>query len=366
MMPPERRRPAVRTADFDYHLPPELIAAHPVARRDSSRLLVVERGGSGLSDRVFSDLPELLRPGDCLVLNDSRVIPARLIGVREGRGRAEVLLCRREGPDVWRALVRPGRKLEPGKTISIPESGGSEPAAIVHIEEILPDGERLVRIESNLPMDQFLNRCGEIPLPPYILAARKDRGEARGAAEDRERYQTVYAEKGASVAAPTAGLHFTNELLDAVAARGVEVCRVTLDVGPGTFSPVKTDDPRDHPMHEEHFSIGLADAEAIDAAVRDPNRRVIAVGTTVTRVLESLMQSEQKIAECDASTRLMILPGFQFRAVDALITNFHLPRSTLLMLVCALAGTERMMAAYSHAVEQKYRFYSYGDAMLIG
>lgn len=354
----------MRTDDFDYHLPPELIAAVPAERRDTSRLLAVSRTTEKLEDHVFSELPNLLRPGDCLVLNDSRVIPARLIGTRENGGRAEVLLVQEESPGFWRAMVKPGRKLTPGKRIAL-GSPGLEPAAFIHIEAELPEGERLVRIESALTLDQLLEQFGRMPLPPYILAARKERGLAEQTAEDRARYQTVYAVAGASVAAPTAGLHFTTELLSALAVRNIEVRRVRLDVGPGTFAPVKTSDPMQHPMHSERFSVSDENARAIEAAHLDPNRRIVAVGTTVTRVLETLMLREGKIAAGEGSTDLLILPGHEFKAVDALITNFHLPKSTLLMLVAAFAGRERILQAYRHAVEQGYRFYSYGDAMLI-
>lgn len=375
----------MKTSDFDYTLPEELIAPYPAAQRDASRLMVVGLGDGRIEHRTFSDLPDLLRAGDCLVLNESRVIAARLMGRRRGGGRAEVLLVRPDGEDRWRALVRPGKKLGAGSVVTLtapgPSTGPSDaPTEIgILIEKAFEGGERLVRFQSVLALDAILDRFGDVPLPPYILAARgRAREQASGASEDsdsaaaqkaealdRGRYQTVYARSDGSVAAPTAGLHFTEDLLARIEAMGVEIRRIALHIGPGTFAPVKVDDPGRHPMHAERYSIAKDEAEAIDRAVADPDRRVIAVGTTVTRALEACMASQGCIAEGEARTDLLILPGHRFRALDAMITNFHLPRSTLLMLVCALAGRETMLGAYAEAIERRYRFYSYGDAMLI-
>ena len=369
----------MRTDDFDYSLPPKLIATEPPGQRTASRLMEVQRDGEGIEHRRFSDLPRLLRPGDCLVLNDTRVIPARMVGRRSSGGRCEVLLLYPEDADPpgcndapaghrWRALVKPGKKLPAGQSILLGGAGGSD-SATLHIEEVLPGGERIVRIDSSLEIGRFLNRFGRVPLPPYIIAARRRLGRDRAGPDDekrdRERYQTLHAKEEGSVAAPTAGLHFTPELLKSIESRGIEIRFLTLHIGPGTFAPVKSADPERHKMHRERFRILAREARAIDEAVRDPERRVIAVGTTVTRVLESCMLSYGKIEESEGWTDLLILPGHEFRAVDGLITNFHLPRSTLMMLVCALAGRQRMLRAYQEAIDRSYRFYSYGDAMFI-
>ena len=369
----------MRTDDFDYSLPPKLIATEPPGQRTASRLMAVQRGGEGIEHRRFSDLPRLLVPGDCLVLNDTRVIPARMVGRRSSGGRCEVLLLYPEDADPpgcndapagrrWRALVKPGKKLPAGQSILLGGAGGSD-SATLHIEEVLPGGERIVSIDSSLEIGPFLDRFGRVPLPPYIVAARRRLGRDRAGPDDekrdRERYQTLYAKEEGSVAAPTAGLHFTPELLKSIESRGIEIRFLTLHIGPGTFAPVKSADPKRHKMHRERFRILAREARAIDEAVRDPERRVIAVGTTVTRVLESCMLNYGKIEESEAWTDLLILPGHEFRAVDGLITNFHLPRSTLMMLVCALAGRQRMLRAYQEAIDRSYRFYSYGDAMFI-
>lgn len=436
----------MRAEDYEYDLPPSLIAAHPVEPRDASRLMVLRRAdpSSAPEHRVFSELPEILRTGDVLVLNETRVIPARIRARRPNGGQAEILLTEPEpGPGeresgggyLWRALVKPGRKLPAGSVVGVAApadleglAGFEDFPAFIHIERELGEGERVVRIETGLPLEAFLNKYGEPPLPPYIVAARKVRprggpagprrrrvrgddeddfdaesfaggddeegglgrsgsgsGSGPGAAargaiapEDWERYQTVFAREPGSVAAPTAGLHFTPELLERLGARGVEIRRVTLHVGPGTFAPVKVDDPREHPIHEERYSVRAEEAAAIEAARRDPARRVIAVGTTVARVLETLGAGGAPIlppttshdrpdappnTAIEGRTRLMILPGHEFQAIDGLITNFHLPRSTLLMLVSAFAGRERVLAAYAEAIRLGYRFYSYGDAM---
>ncbi|MBI1784695.1 S-adenosylmethionine:tRNA ribosyltransferase-isomerase [Candidatus Sumerlaeota bacterium] len=377
----------MRTEDFDYSLPDNLIAPHPAERRDASRLMVLNRASGAVEHRLFSGLPNLLRPGDCLVLNESRVIPARLRGRRRSGGQAELLLLSPLGDGRWRALAKPGRKLTPGTIVRF-ASTGDEDGAEIQIEASLAEGERIVRAESGGTIESILSRYGEMPLPPYILAARRtsarkkihahpedesdgmlpeDMAEnsERDAEADRERYQTVYARIPGSVAAPTAGLHFTEELLAGLQNMGVEIRRVALHVGPGTFAPVKAADPSTHPMHREPFSVSRQNADAIQSAIDDPSRRVIAVGTTVVRVLESLMRDNGRMIGGDFSTNLLILPGFEFRAVDAMITNFHLPRSTLLMLVSAFAGREQILNVYTEAVRLDYRFYSYGDAMLI-
>lgn len=348
-------------SEFNYELPSELIATHPVPRRDTSRLMVVRMDGAPFAHRCFQDLPELLQPGDCLVLNDSRVWPARLFARRPGGGRVELLLLEPVTPGVWQVLARPARKLQPGMRLELPGGGGEG--------VVLPGGDdrtRLIRLELNEDLDAYLQRHGETPLPPYILREREARGETTvETAEDRERYQTVYALPPGSVAAPTAGLHFTSGLLETIRTRGIEVRRLTLHVGIGTFQPITAKDTDDHVMHEEHYEIGEQDAEAIEQARRDPARRVVAVGTTTVRALESCFASQGRIVPTRGSTRLLITPGFKFGVTRALVTNFHLPGSTLMLLVAALAGRERILEAYRLAIAERYRFYSYGDAMLI-
>ena len=349
----------MNVSDFDYGLPEELIAAHPSARRDESRLLVVPRGSAGAAEhRRFKDLREYLRPGDLLVLNDSRVIPARLFGRREpGGGQCEVLLLEPadslEAPR-WQAMVRPGKKLRPGTRIAFGEGF----AAV--IEEDLGGGERLLSFECAGGFREALDRLGHMPLPPYILARR---GARESLPEDRERYQTVYADREGSVAAPTAGLHFTDELLAELDRIGVERARVTLHVGAGTFQPIAVERVEDHPMHAEEYELSPGTAETINRAKAE-GRRVIAIGTTSVRTLESAAASGVLVPGRQ-KTRLMILPGYDFQIVDGMITNFHLPRSTLLCLVAAMIGRERLLALYEEAIRERYRFYSYGDAMLI-
>jgi S-adenosylmethionine:tRNA ribosyltransferase-isomerase len=340
----------LRTADFDYHLPPDRIAQHPAARRDSSRLLVLDRETGELAHRRFAELRELIPPGDVLVLNRTRVFPARLLGRRAGGGAAEVLLLRPDGDELWRALVRPGARLPAGRTVEIGEE------LRVEIVEALEGGERLVRLLSTLGVAAALERYGRVPLPPYVRREPEP--------EDAARYQTVYARESGSVAAPTAGLHFTPELLAALRERGVEVVEVLLHVGPGTFRPVDAEDPTEHPMHAEWYRVEPPAAAAIDAA-RRRGGAVWAVGTTVARTLESSVKADGRVAAGQAWTELFIRPPYVFRAVDRLITNFHLPRSTLLMLVAAFAGYQPAMRAYRSAIEEGYRFYSYGDAMVV-
>jgi S-adenosylmethionine:tRNA ribosyltransferase-isomerase len=335
------------------------VAQDALGARDAARLLVLERASGSVSHRTFADLPEILRPGDLLVTNRSRVLPARLLGRREGGGAAEILLVRRRGPDTWDALVRPGRRLRPGAVVAIaagfrvlvePPAPPADPAAG-------PGSTRRVRLLlDGLGPDEALERHGHVPLPPYIR--RPDRPS------DRERYQTVYAREPGSVAAPTAGLHFTAALLERLRARGIERVEIVLHVGPGTFRPVEVDDVRAHRVDAEPFTVPEDTAVAVGRARRD-GRRVVAIGTTTTRVLESALDPEGGLLPGDGETALVILPGFRFRAVGALVTNFHLPRSSLLLLVSAFAGRERILAVYAEAVRRRYRFYSYGDAMLL-
>ena len=333
----------LRTSDFDYHLPPEAIAQHP-GERGESRLLVL---GRTTEDRRFADLPDLLDPGDLLVVNDTRVIPARLRARRPTGGRVEILLVEREGPASWWCLLRPGRRLPPGAPLAV--EGG--PAATV---DERADGRFRLTFEQSI--EPLLTEIGETPLPPYIDRPAEPR--------DRERYQTIYAARPGAVAAPTAGLHFTPELLDALERRGIRRASLTLHVGPGTFRPVKTENPEAHVMDSERFEIPEATAEAV-AAARHSGRRVVAVGTTVVRTLETAASTDGLVAAGAGRTGLYIRPGYEFGVVDRLITNFHLPRSTLLMLVCAFAGRRRTLDAYRQAIRSGFRFYSYGDAMLL-
>jgi S-adenosylmethionine:tRNA ribosyltransferase-isomerase len=340
----------VRTSDFDYHLPPELIAQTPATPRDAARLLVLDRGAHRIAHRVFSEIGAFLSPGDLLVMNDTRVLRARLRGrLADTGGAVEALLLHDLGEDRWEAMVRPGRRLRPGRTVVFQRGDLTATAAI---EAVLEGGERILRFERGTDPDLL----GEVPLPPYIHTSLAD----------GERYQTVYARERGSAAAPTAGLHFTPELLDRLRSQGIATATVTLHIGPGTFRPVGVDDPREHPMHEEFYRFDGEAARAITEA-RARGGRVVCVGTTVVRVLEQVAQSagDRPLSPSSGWTRLLILPGHHFRLVDALITNFHLPRSTLLMLVSALAGREFVLEAYDEAVERRYRFYSFGDAMLI-
>jgi S-adenosylmethionine:tRNA ribosyltransferase-isomerase len=352
-------------SDFQFDLPPELIAQQPPAERGQSRMLVMDRATGVVSDAQFAEFPSLLRPGDLLVLNDSRVIPARLYARRTLRrerekptGRIEVMLTEPAGDNCWHALVRPGRKVAIGEILVFPSRSG-----IVELRaEVIERGEfgdRLLQFE---PVDDFyaaLDRIGHIPLPPYI---HRDDVEA-----DRERYQTVYSRERGSVAAPTAGLHFTSAVLDEIAARGIEVARVTLHVGLGTFAPLHVERVADVHLHQERYTLPASTADAINRAMRE-RRRIVAVGTTVVRTLEHCAPRAGggELAAHSGATEIFISPGFEFRLVSALLTNFHLPESSLLMLVSAFAGRERILAAYRHAVAERYRFFSYGDCMFIG
>ena len=350
--------------DFDYHLPEELIAQEPPAERGASRMLVVDRASGAVRDSQFEEFSSLLREGDLLVLNDSRVIPARLYARRTLRrekerptGRIEVMLTEPAGENRWHALVRPGRKVAIGERLVFPAQDGS----IVLEAEVLERGQFGDRLIEFAPVEDFfgvLEGIGHIPLPPYIH--RDD------AAADRERYQTVFSRERGSIAAPTAGLHFTLQTLEAIRARGVEVARVTLHVGLGTFAPLRVDRVDEVHLHRERYSISAEAAEALNGA-RNEGRRVVAVGTTVVRTLESaaLKAGPGLITAHTGDTEIFISPGFQFRLVNALLTNFHLPQSSLLMLVSAFAGREHVLAAYRHAVESRYRFFSYGDCMFL-
>jgi S-adenosylmethionine:tRNA ribosyltransferase-isomerase len=339
----------VATADFDYHLPGELIAQTPSAERGESRLLVVDRDHGTLADRRFADLAALIPPGDLLVLNSTKVRHARLLGQRLSGAPAEVLLIHPGADDTWVAMGQPGSALRPGKRITLGDGFEVETVAV------LEGANRLVRFHGGTA-EQAMDRFGRLPLPPYIERAPDG--------TDDERYQTVFAEREGSVAAPTAGLHFTAGLLAALGDRGVAIEQLDLEVGPGTFRPVEAADPREHRMHRETFTIPESLAERF-ATTRQAGRHVWAVGTTVVRALESAIRPEGRLRVGPQATELLILPGFEFRAVDRLITNFHLPRSTLLMLVSAFGGMTLVRDAYRHAIEGRYRFYSYGDAMLI-
>ena len=355
----------MRTADFDYDLPPGLIAQQPAKERDDSRLLVLRRADGGLEHRTFRDLPGVLRAGDVLVLNNSRVIPARLRGVnaRTG-GQFEIFLLEENAPNDWWCLMRPGKNARLGTQIRLGATDGTTAKIMATVVEVNAEGHRRLTFSGTTDLRHELDSLGEIPLPPYIA-------RATGQAADRERYQTVYAHPAGSVAAPTAGLHFTEALLKEIRARGVEVCFVTLHVGLGTFQPVKTETLDAHPMHEERFEVGDETVRIVNAA-KASGRRVIAVGTTAVRVLESVAaRNGGSIAADRGRTGIFIFPPFRFQVVDALLTNFHLPRSTLLMLASAFAapgetaGREKVLAAYAAAIRERYRFFSYGDAMLL-
>jgi len=367
MSRPEEKAVAdgLRVADFDFDLPAELIAQQPPAERGLSRMLVVDRVSGALKDTSFADFPSLLNPGDLLVLNDTRVIPARLYARRtllrdheKPSGRIEVLLTEPAGKNCWHALVRPGRKVAIGERLVFPAPDGE----LVLEAEVLERGQFGDRLLEFKPVDDFfavLDRIGHMPLPPYI---RRDDADA-----DRERYQTVFSRERGSVAAPTAGLHFTPQILDAVAARGVEIARVTLHVGLGTFAPLRVERVDEVHLHRERYTLQAEAAQAINRAVAE-GRRIVAVGTTVVRTLEHCAQQAKgcRLQDHSGVTEIFISPGFEFRLVGALLTNFHLPQSSLLMLVSAFAGREHVLAAYRHAVEQKYRFFSYGDCMFLG
>ena len=340
----------MKTSDFDFYLPEELIAQTPLKRRDSSRLLTLDKRTGETAHRHFYELPQLLRPGDCLVLNNSRVLPARLIGRRlPGGGACEVLLLTDWGDGLWECLVRPGRKLKPGAQVSFGEG-----RLTATVEAEVSGGNRLVRFHYQGIFLEVLEELGKMPLPPYI----------KEELQDNERYQTVYSKINGSAAAPTAGLHFTPELLRQIQEMGVKLCYVTLHVGLGTFRPVKAEDISEHEMHSEYCVIPEETARTINETKRNGGR-VICVGTTSCRTVESFAAEDGTLKESAGWTSIFIYPGYRFKVLDALVTNFHLPQSTLIMLVSALAGREHVLAAYEEAVKERYRFFSFGDAMFI-
>lgn len=338
------------TKDFYYDLPQELIAQTPLADRTASKLLVLNRKGGTLTHRIFRDITDYLRPGDCLVMNNTRVIPARLYGTKEGSGgKIEFLLLKRLDLDTWEVILKPGKKAKPGSRF---EFGGG----LLHAEvlEIVEDGKRIVRFSYEGVFEELLDTLGEMPLPPYI----------KEKLTDRERYQTVYSKIDGSAAAPTAGLHFTEELLQKIHSMGVTIAYLTLHVGLGTFRPVAVENPKEHIMHTEYYEIPAKTAELINQT-RKKGGRIIAVGTTSVRTLETVADSDGQVHAATGDTNIFIYPGYQFKVLDGLITNFHLPESTLLMLVSAFAGKDHVFDAYQEAVAQKYRFFSFGDAMFI-
>lgn len=340
------------TGDYDYNLPEELIAQNPLRYRSSSRLMVLDRADGSIVHRHFSDICDYLRAGDCLVLNNTKVIPARLYGIKQPTGaHIEVLLLKRLTDKSWECLVKPGAKARPGAVISFGDG-----LLTGKVESVMEDGSREITFDFEGVWEELLDELGEMPLPPYITQKLPR--------EDRDRYQTVYAKHEGSSAAPTAGLHFTPELLDKVRAMGVDTVFVTLHVGLGTFRPVKVSDVREHHMHSEYYQVDAAACDAINAA-RERGGRVICVGTTSVRTLESCASENGRLLPSSGDTDIFIYPGYEFKFVDGLITNFHLPQSTLLMLVSALAGRDHILAAYQTAVSERYRFFSFGDAMLI-
>ena len=340
----------MKTSDFYYDLPEELIAQDPLEDRSSSRLMVLDRESGNISHHIFKDIIDYLNPEDCLVINDTKVIPARLYGVKEDTGaHIEILLLKRRENDVWETLVRPGKKAKPGTRLTFGD--GRLKAEVIDVVE---EGNRLIHFEYEGIFEEILDQLGEMPLPPYITHKL----------QDKNRYQTVYAKYDGSAAAPTAGLHFTPELLEQVRAMGVEIAEVTLHVGLGTFRPVKESDVLKHHMHSEFYRIEQSEADKINRAKQE-GHRVIAVGTTSTRTLEAAADEHGVLHETSGWTEIFIYPGYKFKMIDGLITNFHLPESTLVMLVSALAGREHVLHAYEIAVQERYRFFSFGDAMFI-
>ena len=340
----------LKKEDFYFDLPQELIAQDPLEDRSSSRLLVLDKETGETEHHVFREIPEFLEPGDCLVINDTKVIPARLIGEKEGTGgKVEVLLLKRKENDVWETLVKPGKKMKPGARVSFGEG-----LLKAEVTDIVEEGNRLIHFEYEGIFEEILDQLGQMPLPPYITHQL----------EDKNRYQTVYAKHSGSAAAPTAGLHFTPKLLEQIKAKGVEIAHVTLHVGLWTFRPVKEENILDHHMHSEFYRIEASEAEKINRA-KDSGHRVICVGTTSCRTVESAADETGHLQGCSGWTEIFIYPGYQFKVLDCLITNFHLPESTLIMLVSALAGREHVLSAYGEAVKERYRFFSFGDAMLI-
>ena len=342
----------MKVSDFNYDLPKELIAQHPMEKRDESRLMVLHRDTKQIEDKTFKDVIDYLEPGDCLVRNNTKVIPARLYGKIVGKTSeklVEFLLLKQLENDNWEVMVRPGKKLREG--VKVDFGDGLLNAEIL---EVMENGDRLVHFEYDGIFNEILDKIGLMPLPPYITERLKD----------KDRYQTVYAKYDGSAAAPTAGLHFTEELLEKIKEKGVEIANVTLHVGIGTFRPVKVENIEEHHMHSEHYYIKQEDVDKINKAKRE-GHRIIAVGTTSCRVLESIAKDNGEVEPTEGDTSIFIYPGYKFKCIDCLITNFHLPESTLIMLVSSLATKEFIMEAYNKAVEEKYRFFSFGDAMLI-
>ncbi len=340
----------LKKSDFYFDLPQELIAQDPLEDRSGSRLLVLDKKTGGVEHHIFHEIIDYLNPGDCLVLNDTKVIPARLLGEREDTGAAvEVLLLKRREKDVWETLVKPGKKARPGMQLVF---GGG----LLHAEvlEIVEEGNRLIRFRYEGIFEEVLDQLGEMPLPPYITHKL----------QDKNRYQTVYAKYEGSAAAPTAGLHFTKQLLSAIEEKGVDIAYVTLHVGLGTFRPVKAENILEHHMHSESYQVSAEAAEKINRA-KESGHRVICVGTTSCRTVESAADADGKLRECCDNTQIFIYPGYRFKVLDALITNFHLPESTLVMLVSALAGREQVLHAYEDAIRERYRFFSFGDCMFV-
>lgn len=339
----------LKTADFDYELPKELIAQTPLKDRASSRLLMLDRNSGDLKDEVFHNVTRYLRSGDCLVLNQTKVIPARLYAVKEDtKAKVEILLLKRLNDNDFECLVKPGKKLKKGARLNFSDVAGAE------ITDVLDDGNRIIHLEYEGILEEVLDKIGTMPLPPYITESL----------EDKSRYQTVYASISGSAAAPTAGLHFTKELLDEIRGMGVSIAKVDLKVGLGTFRPVKADNIDEHIMHSEEYSITKEAADTVNRC-KENGGRIISVGTTSLRSLESNADEKGRLSEFKGDTDIFIYPGYKFKVIDALITNFHLPKSTLMMLVSALAGRDNIMRAYSYAIENKYRFFSFGDAMFI-
>ncbi|PRR75422.1 tRNA preQ1(34) S-adenosylmethionine ribosyltransferase-isomerase QueA [Clostridium thermopalmarium] len=340
----------MKVKDFDFYLPEELIAQHPLEKRDESRLMVVDKNSGNIEHRIFKNIIDYLNEGDCLVLNNTRVLPARLIGEKEGTGgKMEFLLLKRIDVNTWETLVKPGKRAKIGARFIF---GGGELKA--EVKEIGEDGSRIVQFEYEGIFEEVLDRLGEMPLPPYITETL----------EDKERYQTVYSKEAGSAAAPTAGLHFTEELLTKIKDKGIKLAFVTLHVGLGTFRPVKVDTIEEHHMHSEYYTMSKETAEIINET-KEKGGRVIAVGTTSCRTLETIANEEGRVREQSGWTSIFMYPGYKFKIVDALITNFHLPESTLIMLVSAFSSREIIMKAYEEAVKEKYRFFSFGDAMFL-
>ena len=339
----------MKVSDFNYELPEELIAQVPIQKRDESRLMVVNKTKKTIHHKKFKDILDYLEPGDCLVRNNTKVIPARLYGKKETGANVEFLLLNNIEGDIWESIVRPGNKLHVGTKVIFGDG-----ILTAEVLDIMPGGTRKVKLMYDGILNEILDKIGLMPLPPYIHETLKE----------KNRYQTVYAKYEGSAAAPTAGLHFTDELLEEIKKKGIEIANVTLHVGIGTFRPVKEETVENHDMHSEHFYIKKEDAEKINNA-KKKGKRIISVGTTSCRVLETIADENGFVKECEGDTKIFIYPGYKFKCLDALITNFHLPQSTLLMLVSALADREFMLKAYNEAVQEKYRFFSFGDAMFI-